>query len=88
MIETKDLKTNLNMGKEIFEKIPDKLKPGWVGLVLSSFNNYVKDVPVSVSELFQIIDDENKWPQAHHQFSEIRGFLLDHKNYQSETPFL
>jgi len=85
MIEKEDIETDLNIGKAIFENVPSSLKPYWSGLILSTFNNYIKEIPNSVRELHSIIDDKNRWSEAHGQFSKIREFLLDHKNFLHES---
>lgn len=41
-----------------------------------------------INELYTIIDTQENWKQAHNQFSRIRQFLLDNKNYQPETYLL
>lgn len=70
-----DFKGNLAIGKLIFEDVPDNLKPFWSGLILSSFNDYVKYIPDSIGELYLIIDHENRWVEAHAQFI-IRVILV------------
>ncbi|MDR6943450.1 hypothetical protein [Mucilaginibacter pocheonensis] len=72
MINREDIETDLNIGKIIFENVPDSLKPCWSGLILSTFNNYIKEVPNSVRELHSIIDNKDRWFKAHGQFSKIR----------------
>lgn len=79
MIEEMDIINNLNTGRVIFENVPDNLKPFWSGLILSRFNNYVKNIPDSIKELYQIIENENRWTEAYVQFSKIRQFVLDNK---------
>ncbi len=85
MIEKKDIETDLNIGKAIFENVPDSLKPYWSGLILLVFNNYIKEIPNSVKELYSIIDDQDRWTEAHSQFSKIRIFLLDNRCFQPES---
>lgn len=85
MPEQYDLKTNIKIGGEIFESLPNHIRPGWAGLILSRFNPYVKDVPQPVLELYPIIDNQDRWPEAHAQFIKIRDFSLGNKNYQPES---
>lgn len=75
--ETHQIKTNIKIGKEIFQNIPDDVKPGWAGLVLSRFDNYVKEIPTPIKELYSIIDNKDRWNEAHGQFNKIRYWLLD-----------
>lgn len=82
--EAYEIKTNIEVGRQIFENIPNELRPGWAGLILSRFDPYIKGVPTEVKELFPIIDNEGRWYEAHEQFSKIRVYLLNHKNYQPE----
>ena len=84
MSETYDIKTKIEIGRQIFENIPNEIKPCWAGLVLSCFNNYLKDIPTPVRELFPIIDDKDKWKNAHKQFTKIREFGLDNQEYHTE----
>lgn len=85
---THDIKTDLQMGKQIFDNIPNDIKPGWAGLILSRFDNYIQNVPTVINELYPIIDKQENWKQAHNQFNEIRRFLLDNKFYQPEAYLL
>ena len=85
MFEKKLIETDLTVGKSIFENVPDNLKPNWSGIILSTFYDYIKDIPDSVNELHSIINNEQRWVEAHNQFSKIRRFLLDHKHYQPEA---
>lgn len=83
--EQYDIKTNIKIGQEIFENLPNDIRPGWAGLVLSRYDNYIKDIPTSIKELYPIIDNKDRWKEAHEQFAKIRVFGLDNKNYQPET---
>ncbi|MHA4893324.1 hypothetical protein ACXZ1K_01130 [Pedobacter sp. PWIIR3] len=80
-----DIATDLDFGREIFEDVPDSLKPYWAGLLLSAFNDYVKNIPNPIKELHPIIENLNRWPEAHSQFSKIRVFLLDHPHFQPQS---
>ncbi|MBF0695389.1 MAG: hypothetical protein IR153_10080 [Flavobacterium sp.] len=75
-----DIKTNIKVGQEIFEDIPNDIRPSWAGLVLSSFNHYVNVIPTTILALFHIIDDKDRWKEGHEQFSKIRVFALENKN--------
>ena len=86
--EQYDIKTNIKIGQQIFENLPNDIRPGWAGLILSRFDNYIKDIPTSIKELYPIIDNKDRWKEAHGQFSKIRQFLLDNKNYQPEAYLL
>lgn len=86
--EQYDIKTNIKIGQQIFENLPNDIRPGWAGLVLSRFDHYIKDIPTSILELYQIIDNKDRWNEAHGQFSKIRRFLLDNKNYRPEAYLL
>ncbi len=83
-----DIKTNIKIGQQIFENLPNDIRPGWAGLILSRFDNYIKDIPTSIKELYPIIDNKDRWKEAHGQFSKIRRFLLDNKNNQPEAYLL
>lgn len=83
--EQYDIKTNIKIGREIFENIPNDIRPGWAGLVLSRFDRYIKNIPTSISELYPIIDDKDRWKEAHEQFTKIRVFGLENKNYEPEN---
>lgn len=86
--EQYDIKTNIEIGRQIFESLLNDIRPGWAGLILSRFDNYIKNIPTSIKELFPIIDNKDRWKEAHDQFSKIRRFLLDNKNYQPEAYLL
>lgn len=84
-METRDIRTDIEIGKQIFDNVPNDIKPGWAGLILSRFDNYIKDVPKPIADLYPIIDNQERWKEAHNQFSEIRLFGLANKNYEPNT---
>ncbi len=85
---TYDIKTDIQIGRQIFDNIPNAIKPGWAGLILSRFDNYIQSVPTAINELYPIIDKQENWKKAHSQFGKIRRFLLDNKHYQPEAYLL
>ncbi len=87
-MKTYDIKTNIEIGRQIFENIPDEIKPGWAGLILSRFDNYIKNVPTEVKEIYTIIDNKDRWADAHEQFTKIRRLLLNNKDYEPESYLL
>lgn len=82
------IKTNPEIGKQIFENLPNDIQPGWAGLILSRFDTYIIDIPKSILELCLIIDSKERWKEAHQQSHKIRRFLLDNSNYQPEAYLL
>ena len=86
--EEYNIKTNPKIGQQIFENLPNDIRPGWAGMILSRFDNYIKDIPTSVKELFAIVDNKDRWKEAHGQFTKIRVFLLENKEYQPEAYLL
>ncbi len=87
-METSKLKDDLTAGREIFEKILNDDRPRWGKAILISFDSYIKNIPFEVSELIPLIDDKERWREAHAQFSRIRHFLLKHKSYKPEAYLL
>lgn len=83
--EQHDIKTNIKIGRQIFENIPNDIRPRWAGLVLSRFDPCIKDIPTSILELYPIIDNKDRWKEAHKQFSKIRVFGLENTNYKPEN---
>src|SRR5690606_16263709 len=83
--EQHDIKTNIKIGQLIFENLTNDIRPGWAGFVLSRFDHYVKDIPTSIIDLYPIIDDKDRWKEAHEQFTKIRMFGLENKNYEPEN---
>src|SRR5690606_24998860 len=47
-----------------------------------------KYIPASILELYPIVNNKDRWKEAHGQFNKIRRFLLDNKNYQPEAYLL
>jgi len=82
--EQYDIKTNIRIGQQIFENLPNDIRPGWAGLVLSRFDHYIQEIPTSIQELYPIIDNKDRWKEAHEQFTKIRVFGLENQNYKSE----
>lgn len=79
------MKTSVKMGEQIFENLPNDIRPGWAGLILSRFDNYIKNVPTSVLDLYPLIDNKNRWLEAHEQFTKIRVFGLENKHYKPQV---
>ena len=74
--------TNIKIGKQIFENLPNDIKPGWGGLILSRFDIHINEVPTCIKELFNIIDNQENWGNAHEQFTKIRVFGLENKTFE------
>jgi hypothetical protein len=83
--EQYEIKTNIKIGQQIFENLPNDIKPNWAGLILSRFDNYINDIPTSILELYPIINNKDRWKEAHEQFTKIRVFGLENKNYKPEN---
>jgi hypothetical protein len=77
-----DIKNNIKIGQHIFENVPNEIKPCWAEFILSRFDNYVKDIPLSVQELYLIIDNKTLWKESYNQFTKIRKFGLNNREYQ------
>jgi hypothetical protein len=86
--ERHDIKTNIKIGQQIFETLPKHIRPGWAGLVLSRFDQHIKGIPPAILELYPIIEDKDRWKDAHAQFNKIRQFLLNNKAFQPEAYLL
>jgi hypothetical protein len=80
-----DIKTNIEIGKQVFENLPNDIRPGWAGLILSQFDNYINGIPKPIKELYSIINSKDRWKEAHEQFTKIRAFELENKTYQPQT---
>jgi hypothetical protein len=79
-----NIKTLSKGGQQLFENLPNDTRPRWARLILSCFDNYIKDMPTSILDLYPIIDDKNRWKEAHEQFTKIRVFGLANKKYKPE----
>lgn len=77
-----DIKTNIKIGQQIFEKLPNDIIPGWASLILSRFDHHIKEMPASIRELYPIVEDKDRWKEAHAQFTKIRTFALENEDYQ------
>jgi hypothetical protein len=86
--EPKYIETNIEIGEQIFESVPNDLKPIWAGIILAKFNNYIKHIPEPINGLYDIIKEPGQWKKAHNQFGLIRRFLLANKKYPYETYLL
>ena len=52
--ELHDIKTNIEIGEQIFEAVPMNLKPMWAGILLNKFNKYIKEIPEPIRRLNDI----------------------------------
>lgn len=82
------IKTDIKLGKKIYESVPRQFLPGWGTSLLMTFDTAIKDIPTEITELYNIIDDEKRWKESHEQFGKIRQFYLSHKTFRPETYLL
>ena len=62
--ELHDIKTNIEIGKQIFEAAPMNPKPMWAGIILNKFNKYIKEIPEPIRRLNDIIKKTDRWHEA------------------------
>lgn len=79
-----EIKTDIKIGQRIFENVPKIVRPNWAGLVLSRFDRYLEKIPVEILELYDIIDEKEKWKLAHDQFTKIRTLNLSNTDKEFE----
>lgn len=77
----------LEIGKEIFERIPTSKRPYWGSLLLAELRQLPINEPKQISELRELINS-NKWNRTHKQFSEIRNLTLKNSDKQKELYLL
>lgn len=70
--------------KQLFDDIPNHLKPAWLALILTYFDYYLAQVPQVVTDLIQIIDDENSWYKVKQQAYEIAKYRIKNKDITTE----
>ena len=70
--------------KQLFDDIPNHLKPAWLSLILTYFDYYIKATPQVISDLIQIIDNENSWYRAKQQAYEIAKYRINNKDITIE----
>ena len=78
------IKTDINIGQQIFDNVPDSIRPEWAGLILSRFDRHLDKVPDEIIGLYEIIENHKKWEDAHDQFSAIRRLNLKNENSDFE----
>lgn len=83
--ELYNIKNNIEIGKQIFENIPNDIRPLWAGHILTYFDKYIEDIPLSIKDLFPIAENKEIWKDAHIQFTKIRKFGLENPKYKPET---
>ncbi len=71
-----------NVGQQIFDNVPSIVQPDWAGLILSRFDKHIEKVPNEIIGLYEIIEDSEKWKDAHKQFSAIRNLTLKTSSYE------
>lgn len=88
LMDRDKIKTDIKLGKRIYESVPRQFRPGWGTSLLMTFEIVIKNVPTSIKELYDIVDDERKWKDAHGQFQKIRQLSLNNKKFQPNTYLL
>ncbi|PNW24848.1 hypothetical protein [Formosa algae] len=84
----KKIKTDINVGQQIFDNVPKIVQPDWARLILSRFDKFLEKVPNEIIELYEIIDNSEKWKDAHKQFGKIRNLTLKNINSDFEIYLL
>lgn len=82
------IKTDIKLGKRIYDSVPIQFRPGWGTSLLMAFDTVIKNVPTPIKELCDIVDDEAKWKESHGQFQKIRQLSLTSKTLQPEAYLL
>jgi len=78
------MNTYLEIGKEIFERIPASKTPYWGSLLLAELKQLPLNEPKEILELRELINS-NDWNKAHNQFSKIRELTLNNSDRQKEV---
>lgn len=84
-MKLEDLENNIELGRKIFESVPEKTRPGWGMTLVQVFDDYIENVPPQIRELEEVTGDEENWKDAHAQFTKIRTFSLENPDYEPET---
>ncbi|MDC1161881.1 hypothetical protein OAT18_00410 [Tenacibaculum sp.] len=78
------IKTDINVGQQILDNVPNSVQPEWAGLILSRFDRHIEKVPNEVIDLYEIIKNPERWKDAHEQFTSIRRLNLKNENTEFE----
>lgn len=87
-MDREKIKTDIKLGKTIYESVPRQFRPDWGTSLLITFETAIKNVPIEIKELYEIADDEKRWKDSYEQFGKIRQFYLSHKTFLPETYLL
>ncbi len=74
-----------NAKEEIFESLPNRIRPIWASFILTRFSKFIGEIPDVVQELFEIVNHEKEWFRAKKQFETIRSFNLRTTNFQPNS---
>jgi hypothetical protein len=69
--------SDIKVGQDIFENVPNEVRPNWGALILSRFDGYVENTPSVITKLRENISDPGKWKLASKRFNEIRQLNLN-----------
>lgn len=81
----RDIKTDTEIGRSIFEQLPNDIRPGWGGLILSRFEPYLTDRPQVITDLHTIIYNNDRWSEGCALVDRIQEFSLQHPGYQPQA---
>lgn len=62
--ELHDIKTNIEIGQQIFDAVPKNLQPKWAGVILNKFNKHITEIPEQIKELNDIIKKPDRWHEG------------------------
>lgn len=67
---------SLNLGRRLFERVPDDQRPAWAASVLRSVLPVVFTCPPTVANVLTVADAPAKWGTAHAAFTAVRLVVL------------
>lgn len=78
------LKKFEDLGKPYFDKVANDEKPFWAMKFLKIVGQSIRNPPLSIVELENIIKNKNTWNQAYNQFQKIRAFNLSNPKFHNK----
>lgn len=71
-------------GKPVFDRVPIKTRPKWALKFLELVDQKIRNRPISVTGLYEIVENQEKWTEAYNQFQRIREFNLSNSDFEPE----
>ena len=71
-------------GRAVFERVPEPTRPIWALSFLKLVDTKISNRPKPVRDLYEIVENQQRWSEAYNQFQKIREFSISNADFKPE----